>query len=108
MLINKKAKEFAFPINELSSMHDEWLSLKIKFSNGIISTIHEPTILYRQHANNVIGTKSIGSLKFYFSKLTGIKDVLFDNFRRFRLIHELNGIGFFLFLFLKLSYLYRR
>ena len=58
VMMNKAAKSIALPIPEQAVMHDWWIALKVA-QNGVIGLIDEPTILYRQHQDNVIGAKSI-------------------------------------------------
>jgi len=54
MIVNRRLLEIAMPIPVKSSMHDWWLILVARVF-GEVSYIKEPTMLYRQHSNNVIG-----------------------------------------------------
>lgn len=56
MLINRALCDLALPIPEQAIMHDWWLAL-VASAFGSIVTLNTPTVLYRQHAQNVIGAK---------------------------------------------------
>jgi len=84
MMVNRKLLDIALPIPLKSSMHDWWLILVAKIF-GEISYISEPTMLYRQHSNNVIGignsykaknpiTRQYDRLKNYTEKLMGCSE----------------------------------
>lgn len=68
---------------EFMVMHDWWLML-IAAAFGKIVTIHKATILYRQHGNNVVGTRNMKSLrfmiKFFITKRDYIKKALDDSY----------------------------
>ncbi len=56
MLLNRPLLDLALPIPPESIMHDWWIGLTAA-AFGRIGYIPEPTILYRQHAENKIGAK---------------------------------------------------
>ena len=56
VMINRKVKDFIFPIPEYVRTHDRWISL-IAAKYGRIFFVPAATILYRQHSANVIGSK---------------------------------------------------
>lgn len=82
MIINKAAKEIAFPYDG-KMLHDHWIALKVaKF--GVVDNIKEQTILYRQHGNNVEGAgfeynkqsvRFLAFFKHFSDELTRFKDV---------------------------------
>jgi glycosyltransferase involved in cell wall biosynthesis len=51
---NRALLELARPIPGVVPYHDWWLALVAK-SCGVLKTIAEPTILYRQHSHNFVG-----------------------------------------------------
>lgn len=55
-------------------MHDWWASL-IASAFGKIAFLNKPTIYYRQHQNNQVGAKKVGSLKYILKKLSNLKGV---------------------------------
>lgn len=54
MMINKKLIELVNPISDKAENHDYWIALIAAYS-GVIASVDEATILYRQHENNVSG-----------------------------------------------------
>ncbi len=56
MMLNKNLLELAFPVPEEAIMHDWWCSM-VASTFGIIGTLHEATLYYRQHDINTIGAK---------------------------------------------------
>ena len=57
LLVNRALYEKARPVAPEAMMHDHWFAL-VAATDGAISCIREPTILYRQHGANVIGARS--------------------------------------------------
>ncbi len=79
MAINKKAKEISFPYLNIR-MHDATIAMRVAHhEKGIISTIFESTILYRQHESNTCGISNESK----FSKLLKITSVLSNNMMGF-------------------------
>jgi glycosyltransferase involved in cell wall biosynthesis len=58
-LLNRSLLRHALPIPEQALMHDWWLAL-IAAAHGEIGAVPEPTLLYRQHARNVLGATGLG------------------------------------------------
>lgn len=71
MMINRAAKELALPISEKALMHDKWIALKVAAAGGILESVHEATVLYRQHGENQIGARKIG-IAHYFKQLRSL------------------------------------
>jgi hypothetical protein len=55
MMINNTAKKLINFEEDIDFPHDSWIGLLVSYNNGIILSIEIPTILYRQHENNLIG-----------------------------------------------------
>lgn len=89
MLFNQKAKEVSIPINPAVYMHDLWIGLCV-IREGIIYSIHQQTILYRQHDKNSVGGASNAQLAFSY-KLKNFKKVLKTNWQTYKM---LNKIGY--------------
>jgi len=47
---------------------------------GFVDFIDEPTVLYRQHGNNVIGAKRT-NIKYYYFRLAQLPGVMRDNIK---------------------------
>ena len=65
VMINKTALRFVLPLPSSKIIHDQWLAINIAHY-GKISFIANPTLLYRQHAQNVVGANSVSH--WYFLK----------------------------------------
>lgn len=55
-LFNRELLELALPLPKEARMHDHWLML-VASVFGITSYIEEPTLSYRQHSSNVVGSE---------------------------------------------------
>lgn len=66
MLMNRALADLALPIPENAVMHDHWIAL-VAAAFGKVGCISEPTVLYRQHRNNVYGAGKY-SLKYFINK----------------------------------------
>lgn len=62
MLSNRRLLELALPAPREMVMHDWWLGMLAAVSGGLVYD-DEPSVLYRQHANNQVGAASL-SRKF--------------------------------------------
>ena len=62
MLFNAKAKAIIKRPYDLATMHDAWVTFSVAAVNGIIESVKEPTILYRQHGHNTLGAKDAKKL----------------------------------------------
>jgi len=76
-IFNKACLKMALPFPENIPMHDHWLAL-IAAKHGAVFYYDQPTILYRQHANNVVGGAAFNKSHFYKLKkakklIAGIK-----------------------------------
>lgn len=70
MCWNKKLNDILDISDDRVAMHDWWMALAATCF-GKIEFIKEPTILYRQHGNNVVGATNVNSLSFIIKRLMG-------------------------------------
>ncbi len=108
MIINKNTRDICLNYFESNLMHDSFIALKVANANGIIEFISKPTILYRQHNNNVIGAKKPVNFKNLLLSSTIYKEVIFNNLIRYKNVKKINNISLFKFLFYKLIYHFRK
>lgn len=64
-MINRLALQYVLPMPSSKIIHDQWLAINIAHY-GKINFISTPTLLYRQHAQNVVGANSVSH--WYFLK----------------------------------------
>jgi glycosyltransferase involved in cell wall biosynthesis len=88
IMINQKAKEVSLPMSQKSLMHDLWIALNVTHY-GYVDFIDEPTILYRQHNENIIGAQKTNII-YYFSRSTHFSKVVKDNIKMIRMINSLS------------------
>ena len=70
MCWNEKLNRIINLSDDNVAMHDWWMAL-VAACFGKIEFISEPTILYRQHGNNVVGATNVNSFSFIIQRLTG-------------------------------------
>jgi len=67
MLFNRATRDISLSNDDDDQiMHDFWVSICVDSANGIIVSLPNPTILYRQHESNTIGASKD---KYLFPKL---------------------------------------
>ena len=74
ILLNKFLLETALPIPPFALMHDWWLALSCSIC-GRIGYLDLPTVFYRQHKNNIVGSQGLSLLYF----INGLRRLLFRN-----------------------------
>lgn len=67
VMLNQKLASMCCDIPPNVIMHDWWVAL-IAAAFGKIGFVNEPTILYRQHESNQVGSKDAASFLFLFNK----------------------------------------
>ena len=87
LLFNNSAKKLAIPIADYASMHDWWISTRCIKAGGIIESVYTPTMLYRQHSNNVVGMH-YDNIDFFSRKKEGLK----NNIKRYSRLKQ-DGYG---------------
>lgn len=95
MMINEPLKKLVkFDQVDQIYMHDWWIAL-IAANFGKILYLNEPTILYRQHMDNVVGEAEKSKVKRFFNKKMDIENMLnvFSISNRFKAVYgdQLNG-----------------
>jgi len=56
MIMNRSLVELSLPIPDGALMHDWWIAL-VACAMGRVGYIDEPTVLYRQHGSNTLGSR---------------------------------------------------
>lgn len=107
MMVNRAAIVTSLPISEAAVMHDWWITARVLLSQGTVAFLDEPTILYRQHNRNTVGSVNVSIFHylkkiFYFNHVT----LAYDN-----IVRQANALGFncnYCLLFMKLKMLANR
>lgn len=94
MLFNHKAREVALPHVVHATMHDMLVAQSTAANDGIISAVKVPTVLYRQHVDNVVGAHERNK-SFYKQKVKSLGRTIKNNIRDWKLS---SGICYYSFL----------
>jgi glycosyltransferase involved in cell wall biosynthesis len=78
ILINRALSELSLPIPQHVLMHDVWLGM-VASAFGKVTYLNEPTVYYRQHTNNVLGSVQEGVTKRIIKT---IKTILLSSYRQ--------------------------
>lgn len=100
MLFNQKAKDVSLSNVNYAKMHDILLNQSVAANDGIISAIYTPTVLYRQHIDNVVGAHKVG-LVSHLRKLKNLKSVIIDNYDNWKLSRNILNYSFINYLWTK-------
>lgn len=87
VMINSIAKQFVLPFSKYTLMHDWWIGLIIA-KYGKVTYLDESTSLYRQHANNQVGSGKITFL-YYMKRLSHLNAFFEVNYKYIRMIKDL-------------------
>lgn len=98
MILNNKAKEVSMKYKDLNGVHDNIITLATIKNKGIIIPIHQPTILYRQHSNNVLGVKQYDNSLSY--RIKNLRRILSVTINHLYLTYKINNINFIEFIIL--------
>lgn len=107
IMINKNAREICLPFSDNAKMHDAWIALKV-CKTGVIAYVDKPTILYRQHSNNVFGAgkeEIVTTSNYLITRLKSLPIVIDGNIKQFELLKEIGYGNLLKYIFYKISYL---
>ena len=102
MLFNQKAKNATNGNEHFCLMHDTLVAQSTAAAGGVISAIQEPTVLYRQHFDNVIGAAN-AKRGYFIGRLKNIKTSFSDNYEVWDRARHINRKAFGLFLLVKMK-----
>lgn len=101
ILMNVKAKDVSIPHVKNAKMHDMLVAQCVAANDGIVVAVTQPTVLYRQHLDNVVGAHERNSI-YYFEKFHDIKKVVKDNIEWWTNSKKIKYYSFFSFLMTKI------
>lgn len=99
MLFNHAVKKIAFPFINVR-MHDSTLAMRVAAKGGVIATVYESTILYRQHGNNTCGVQNDAIMP----KLMRISNSIRRNMQGYHIWMVYGKSSFFRFLYYRVRY----
>lgn len=107
MLFNSKVRDVALLNVDNATMHDILLNQSVTACNGIISAIHEPTVLYRQHFDNVVGATR-RNMSFYLKKLRFPLKIIRDNIECWKMANRIRNFPLSNFLIGKIRIFFKK
>jgi len=78
IMLNRRAKKLVVPFSENIPMHDWWIAALVA-RTGVVGVVTIPTMLYRQHGNNICGSKE--KEEGYYGKLAKSPATIFGKYR---------------------------
>lgn len=101
MLFNNKAKEICFPLQEGKIMHDRYVSGRVLKHGGIVTAVHKPLVLYRQHDTNVCGFQ-VGKNNSLTNRFKHLKKIIYNNYDKYCILKQENYGSVFKYLYYKM------
>ena len=86
-------------------IHDVISALTLAYYGGIIDYVDVPTVLYRQHASNVVGAMSYNKWQAIKERLLNIRAVISKNIKLFKDVNKIGRISVFTYLAHKIKYI---
>ena len=107
MMLNWRVRRLVLPFSEHALMHDWWIVARVA-KEGVLSVVEIPTMLYRQHGDNVCGARA--TEKGYHLRLMGKPLTIIDKYAKERKFLQAVGFrwGFAGWLFFKLRHIIHR
>ena len=91
MLFNHKAKEATIIPAPLATMHDAWVTACVLSQGGLIHSIPQPLVYYRQHESNVLGASDASRITWGY-RLRHFKEMQRQNRVHYKMLQAL-GYG---------------
>ena len=89
-------------------IHDVISALTVAYHGGIIDYVDAPTVLYRQHSDNVVGAISYNKWSAIKNRISNIGSVIKKNIILFRDVNTIGKIGVCSYLYHKVKYMLMR
>jgi glycosyltransferase involved in cell wall biosynthesis len=106
IMINSPAKQIILPIPNHAVMYDWWIALNVS-RQGQIIYIPEPTILYRQHDQNVVGAKKAGIL-YFVNAFINFKQAMRADRYKINALRVFGDFGIIKYIYFKLCFQFNR
>lgn len=92
-------------VEQETIIHDVISALTVAYHGGIIDYIDVPTVLYRQHSNNVVGAMQYNKLQAIKERIGNIGRVFRKNMDTFKGANKIGKISIFSYIYHKIKYL---
>ena len=110
ILMNSAARELILEkyVEHDVMIHDVISALTVACYGGVIDYVDTPTVLYRQHASNVVGAMEYSKGHALVERLFDIGNVFSKNVRIFKDVNRIGKINVFSYLYHKFKYMFIR
>ncbi len=107
ILMNAQARKLILEkyVEQKTIIHDVISALTVAYYGGIIDYIDTPTMLYRQHSNNVVGAMQYNKTQAIMERFANIGKVFRKNIDTFQGANKIGRISVFNYLYHKIKYL---
>lgn len=107
MLFNQEAKRISLPNVGFATMHDMLLNQSVAAAGGVISAIEEPTVLYRQHIDNVVGARK-RDFRYQLKKIANLGVVLKQNYCDWERSRHIKSYSILTYFWTKIKIVWRK
>lgn len=102
MMFNNAAKRVSLPFPDNMFIHDSWVVTSVLWNEGRVVLYPHPTMFYRQHRHNLVGSKESPSL---IEKISSFRKLIQKTHLRYLSCRQFTNISFLHFLLMKTNYL---
>lgn len=102
VLLNNKAKQVALQNVDNATMHDMLVAQSVAANGGIVAAVMQPTVLYRQHIDNVVGAHE-RNREYYIKKAHNLKAVWKDNINWWQMSRRIRKYSFLSYMLTKVK-----
>lgn len=92
---------------QMQIIHDVFCALTVSANNGVIDYLDEPTVLYRQHSENLVGADHINKLR-YLSRFLILNRVIANNYRNYLTAKRIGDINMLQYIIHKIRYIFTK
>lgn len=104
MLINKTMRDISIQIPRTHAlMHDSWITACCHHKKGLVISLRTPSVLYRQHSNNVLGAIAASRITLKY-RMSNFCDMQKTNWHFLRMLNSIAPFPFWKFAINKFRY----
>ncbi len=104
MMFNQQVKSLTFPVSKYAPFFDHWMALKV-VKYGVIATIYQPTISYRQIGTNLAAV-TINKENSLLYKIFSIKKVIKENIKEATMLKNIGWGSYVKYIYYKITVLF--
>lgn len=105
-IFNKNVKDITFPVHPNAPFFDHWMALQTTKNGGIISSVHQPLIYYRQIGSNLAAIV-MGEENSVKNKLKNITKVISVNLKEANMLKSIGWGGYIKYIYYKSKLIFK-